>query len=84
MNKINTTDLKPCPYCGDQAKPADHSEWPGINRVITCTGCHAKGPQGPDAEMAGFAWNQRLGDVESVMLEIKSELKTPKITQTKE
>lgn len=51
-------ELKPCPFCGDQAEPKsgnDYQHW------VECQICGAMGPNKHSKLMAIEAWNRREG-----------------------
>lgn len=52
-----TVDLKPCPFCGASASPADT----GINWIV-CDDCAAEGPVADSEEQAVDKWNSRTCD----------------------
>lgn len=59
------TELRPCPFCGNNAKPRRfHS---GIIKSTTvhyieCVVCRIRTPVELDIEMAIEAWNRRVSD----------------------
>lgn len=52
---MTETNLKPCPFCGGEAKCI---EFYGLYHVICCN-CHIAGKDCPTRESAVSAWNAR-------------------------
>ena len=51
-------EIKPCPYCGSEAKLPDLIKWPYLYPVMLCM---ARGPISSDPEMAEKLWSYRIG-----------------------
>ena len=50
------TDLKPCPFCGEEQPPHDDTSW------VRCLGCGAETGWRPTGAEAIAAWNTRKGE----------------------
>lgn len=58
-------ELKPCPFCGDEAEEVHYSEWGGPGNLawlIRCKGCYAR-MAGTHRGMNREAWNRRAKEV---------------------
>lgn len=56
-------ELKPCPFCGSDARAVDLGGW-----EVICNGCGASVCSDPDEASARSAWNRRLLPESSVVL----------------
>ena len=57
MEKVNEVKLKPCPFCGGEAKIIS-----GYGKyAVTCKGCYAMAPNTYTEGDAAKAWNKRIG-----------------------
>lgn len=75
-------ELKPCPFCGGEAKYMETMEGIFISRFVTCTKCGIETKRNyPRKNGAIKAWNTRK-PMEAVVAELEVERK-PNIKHTK-
>lgn len=75
------SDLKPCPFCGEQPSSEVESNGLGVFWIIcdnvNVGGCGCEGPYKPSEEEAAEAWNRREGaaakDAELSLLSAQNE-----------
>lgn len=54
--------LKPCPFCGSEAKLRLASEWGGVCYRVECKDCFARTYSEHTEKEAVEAWNRRAGE----------------------
>jgi len=56
--------ISPCPFCGCESSVK--IPYPGTDRVVECSDCHASGPQKRTAGEAVTAWNASADSLASL------------------
>lgn len=79
MNKMDPSELLPCPFCGGAPDFVDVKDEDGPGVAVACDGCGVGSriyyPLMDDAtQLAGDAWNDRAGAAQEMAKQHKSAL----------